>query len=83
MKSLMKVSTLIGLTLFTLVSTQISAQTQIIHAGKVLNVPGQAPLTKQTIVIKDGIITSLKSGFIPVNKIDKQAQLVSNRQSLY
>ena len=81
MKSLMKVSTLIGLTLSTLVSTQISAQTQVIHAGEVLTVPGKTPLTKQTIVIEDGVITSLKSGFIPVNKIDKQAQLIDLSKS--
>ncbi|KGJ91512.1 metal-dependent hydrolase family protein [Colwellia psychrerythraea] len=79
--SLKKVSTLIGLTLCTIFSSQITAQTHIIHAGKVLSVPGQAPLTKQTIVIKDGIITSVKSGFISVNKIDEQAQLIDLSKS--
>ena len=79
--SLKKLSTLIGLTLSTLLSTQIAAQTHIIHAGKVLSVPGQAPLTKQTIVIQDGIITSVKSGFIPVNKIDPKAQLIDLSKS--
>jgi len=81
MMSLKKLSTLIGLTLSTLLSTQIAAQTHIIHAGKVLSVPGQAPLTKQTIVIKDGIITSVKSGFISVNKIDEKAQLIDLSKS--
>lgn len=79
--SLKKVSTLIGLTLSTLLSNQIAAQTQIIHAGKVLSVPGQTPLTKQTIVIKDGVITSMKSGFISVDKIDEKAQFIDLSKS--
>ena len=76
MKALLKASTLLGLTLTTLVSVQLAAQTYVIHAGKVLTIPGEAPLTKQTIVVKSGIITALKSGFIPANKIAKNAQLV-------
>ena len=81
MMSLKKLSTLIGLTISTLLSTQVAAQTHIIHAGTVLSVPGQAPLTKQTIVIKDGVITSMRSGFIPANKIDEKAQLIDLSKS--
>jgi imidazolonepropionase-like amidohydrolase len=81
MMSLKKLSTLIGLTISTLLSTQVAAQTHIIHAGTVLSVPGQTPLTKQTIVIKDGVITSMRSGFIPVNKIDEKAQLIDLSKS--
>lgn len=77
----MKISTLLGLTLTALFSSQISAQTQVIHAGKVLTVPGEAPLSKQTIVIKDGVITALKPGFIQVDKIDKKAQLIDLSKS--
>lgn len=76
MKALLKASTLLGLTLTTLVSVQLAAQTLVIHAGKVLTIPGKAPLTEQTIVVKDGIITALKSGFIPASKIANNAQLV-------
>jgi len=81
MKSLMKISTLLGLTLSTLISAQLNAQTHVIHAGKVLTVPGKAPLSKQTIVIEDGIITAVKPGFIALSKIDKTAQLVDLSKS--
>jgi len=81
MKPLMKISTLLGLTLSALVSAQLSAQTHIIHAGKVLTVPGETPLSKQTIVIEDGVITALKPGFIAISKIDKTAQLVDLSKS--
>ncbi|GAW96113.1 amidohydrolase family protein [Colwellia marinimaniae] len=75
-KSSMKASTLLGLTLSALVATQLAAQTYVIHAGQVLTIPGQAPLTKQTIVVKDGIITALKSGFIAANKIATNAKVI-------
>ncbi len=81
MMSLKKFSTLIGLTISTLLSTQVAAKTHIIHAGTVLSIPGQTPLTKQTIVIKDGVITSMRSGFIPANKIDEKAQLIDLSKS--
>jgi imidazolonepropionase-like amidohydrolase len=76
MKPLMKVTTLLGLALSTLASAQLEAKTHVIHAGKVLTVPGEAPLSTQTIVVKDGIITAVKNGFIAVNKIDKNALFV-------
>jgi len=59
-----------------LLTAQVAAQTHVIHAGKLLTVPGQSPLLKQTIIIKDGVITSLKPGFISANKIAKNAQLI-------
>lgn len=36
----------------------------LIHAGKVLAVPGKAPLSKQTIIIHDGKIIGLENGYI-------------------
>lgn len=76
MKPLMKVTTLLGLALSTVVSGQLEAKTHVIHAGKVLTVPGEAPLSTQTIVVKGGIITAVKNGFIAVNKIDENALFV-------
>jgi predicted amidohydrolase YtcJ len=73
MKPLMKITTLLGLALSTLASAQLEAKTHVIHAGKVLTIPGNTPLSAQTIVIKDGIITAVKDGFIAVNKIDENA----------
>lgn len=37
----------------------------VIHAGTLLAIPGQAPLRKQTLVIRDGRITEIRSGFVP------------------
>lgn len=76
MKTFLKVSTLLGLALSSLTSAQLEAKTQVIHAGKLLAIPGEAPLAQQTIVITDGIITALKKGFIPAKAIDEAALFV-------
>lgn len=52
------------------------ANTQVIHAGELLTVPGKKPLTKQTIVVKDGKITQVKSGFIKADDIEKDATFI-------
>ena len=36
----------------------------IIHAGKLLAVPGEGVITKKTLVIKKGVISSIKDGFL-------------------
>ena len=57
-------------------SFNLFAQTQVIHAGTLLKVAGEAPLSKQTVVITDGKIISIKKGFISTNEIAKDAQLI-------
>ncbi|OAN61172.1 Xaa-Pro dipeptidase [Balneola sp. EhC07] len=46
-------------------SASISAQDniKIIHAGSLLAIPGEKPLSNQTVVIKNGVIESVHSGF--------------------
>ncbi len=62
-------------------STTIAAQVQVIHAGKLLAIPGEKPLTKQTIVVDEGKIIAVKKGFIAANKIDKDAKLIDLSKS--
>jgi len=64
-----------------LLSSSVWAKTQVIHAGELLAVPGEKPLTKQTLVIKDGKITAIKDGFIARDKIAKDAELVDLKNS--
>lgn len=40
------------------------ADTTVIHAGTLLAVPGEAPQTNQTVIIDDGVITSVEDGFV-------------------
>jgi imidazolonepropionase-like amidohydrolase len=59
-----------------LVSMATAANTQLIHAGKLLSVAGKKPLSKQTIVVKNDLITAIIPGFIAVNEIDTSAELI-------
>ena len=63
-------------TLSLLSSFNLLAQTHVIHAGTLLQVAGEKPTSKQTIVITDGKITSIEKGFISANSIDENAKLI-------
>lgn len=52
------------------------ADTKVIHAGELLTVPGSKALSKQTLVIKDGKILQVKSGFISPKEIAEDATLI-------
>jgi len=55
-----------GLAWLALVGSPTMADTQptVIHAGTLLAVPGQAPVRQQTLLIEDGVITSVRDGFV-------------------
>ena len=77
----MKAFNLIALTLASILSNAALADTQVIHAGELLAVPGNSPLKKQTIVITDGKISQIKKGFISPTSIDKDATVVDLSKS--
>lgn len=58
------------------ISGAVNAQTTIIHAGELLSVPGESPLKKQSIVIKDGKISQVLNGYVKPEKIDKSASVI-------
>ncbi|MEW6982705.1 amidohydrolase family protein [Colwelliaceae bacterium 6471] len=76
MTSILKPIATISMAVLTAFSSNLYAQTQVIHAGELLSVPGTKPLTKQTIVVTDGIITAVKAGFIDKAEIAPDAELV-------
>lgn len=40
------------------------AETVLIHAGTLLAVPGQKPLTQQTLIVTDGKVSAVKAGYL-------------------
>ncbi|MCE2030469.1 metal-dependent hydrolase family protein [Sessilibacter corallicola] len=52
---------------FTLVSGFVSADKQLIHAGQLLAIPGEAPRLEQSVLIEDDKILWIKNGFVEVN----------------
>jgi imidazolonepropionase-like amidohydrolase len=69
-------TSMLALTLLVAWSSMSLAQTTVIHAGELLAIPGQKALTKQTVVITDGKITSIKPGFTKVSEFAEQAQFI-------
>ena len=48
----------------------------VIHAGGVLAIPGEKPLTKQSIVIRDDLIERIEEGYILPADVDPAAKLI-------
>lgn len=55
---------LVRLALLALVSGPAIADVTLIHAGKLLAIPGRAPATNMTIIIEDDRITGVQQGFV-------------------
>jgi len=76
MNSIVKTICLSALATSSLVSTSALSNTQVIHAGSLLSIPGKAPLKNHTLVITDGVITAVKKGFVKPKEISKNATLI-------
>ena len=68
--------TTIALLVSATLSQSVVADTSVIHAGKLLVTAGESPLSKQTLVITDGKISALKSGFIAASNFSQDAKLI-------
>lgn len=76
MNSIIKTICLSTLATSSLISTSALSNTQVIHAGSLLSIPGKAPIKNQTLVITDGVITAVKKGFVKPKEISKNATLI-------
>ncbi|QBY05425.1 amidohydrolase family protein [Thalassotalea sp. HSM 43] len=54
----------------------MAADYKILHAGKVLPVPGKTVLSQQSIVIKDNQIDAILPGYITKSEVDKDAEVI-------
>ncbi|MCH9695945.1 MAG: amidohydrolase family protein [Gammaproteobacteria bacterium] len=53
-----------------------AAETTLIHAGELLAVPGQSPRSMQTIVVQNGEITAVQSGYASADEFDGDVVIV-------
>ena len=51
----------------------------LIHAGKVLAVPGKPPASKQTIIIHDGKIVGIEDGYVE----DEEAEIIDGKDMFF
>ena len=52
------------------------AETVLIHTGELLAVPGERPLTAQTIVVEDDRITGIRDGYLPSDNFEGQVSII-------
>ncbi|MFT4929105.1 MAG: imidazolonepropionase-like amidohydrolase [Phenylobacterium sp.] len=57
------------------------AQTTVIYAGELLAVPGNKPLTKQTVVIEDGVIKAVRAGYVRQSEFADDAKIIDLKNS--
>ncbi|MCV6621624.1 MAG: amidohydrolase family protein [Cellvibrionaceae bacterium] len=57
------------------------AETQIIHAGTLLAVPGEKPLSQQSLIIKDGRVQEVKAGYINAADVGDDAKVIDLKDS--
>lgn len=55
---------LITFALLTLLAGTASADVTLIHAGKLLAIPGNAPASNMTVIVEDDRITGIQEGFV-------------------
>ena len=58
------------------ISAQATAETTLIHAGELLAVPGESPLTRQTIIVEDNLISGIVTGFADAADFDGEVSII-------
>ena len=52
-----------------------AATVTVIHAGRLLDRPGQAPRGPSTVVVRDGVIAEIRDGFVePTQRVSWRAR---------
>jgi imidazolonepropionase-like amidohydrolase len=72
---------LITLLILCLHSHNLCARTSIIYAGDVLAIPGQQPLSKQSIIIEDDKITQIIAGYVDASDYPQDSVIIDLKNS--
>ena len=62
--------------LVSVMSVTATADTIVIHAGTLLAVPGSAPASEQSVIITDGRVVAVESGYVDAQSIAPDATLI-------
>ena len=57
------------------------AETTVIYAGKLLAVPGKAPLVERTVVIENGLIKSISKGYTKQSEFASDTKIIDLKNS--
>lgn len=58
------------------ISAQDNQQTMLIHAGTLLAIPGEAPESQKSIIVRNSRIASIVDGYVDPASLDGEVQLV-------
>ncbi|MBT7953243.1 MAG: amidohydrolase family protein [Gammaproteobacteria bacterium] len=61
-----KVKLIISTILLVFFASVVTAETTVIHAGTLLSVPGENPLSKQSLIVKNGAIHEIRKGYVQI-----------------
>ena len=70
-------SAVTAVTLFAYTSVATAAEITVIHAGRLLAIPGAPATTEQTIIIRDGVIETVAAGFIEATNVEPTDSVVT------
>lgn len=79
-KTLMRSVAVAGLSAFA--SAAALADMTVIHAGQLLDVPGTAPKSEQTVVIENGRITQVVAGYRDPSEFGEDAAAIDLKINL-
>ncbi len=68
MRRFLLVTAMCALLTLPLFAQQVPSSSTVIHAGRLLAVPGESDLRDQTIVIENGRITAVENGFLTADE---------------
>lgn len=83
MKSLRSSLLIAVIFLFSISVVTAQDKVQIIHAGTLLAVPGEKPLKEQTVLIKNGMVESVQSGYISAQKLGYEGSEITDLKNKF
>ncbi|MEP1306453.1 MAG: amidohydrolase family protein [Balneola sp.] len=83
MKSLRSSLLIAVIFLFSISVATAQDKVQIIHAGTLLAVPGEKPLKEQTVLIKNGMVESVQSGYISAQKLGYEGSEITDLKNKF
>jgi len=83
MKSLRSSLLIAVIFLFSISVVTAQDKVQIIHAGTLLAIPGEKPLKEQTVLIKNGMVESVQSGYISAQKLGYEGSEITDLKNKF
>ena len=62
-------------------SQETTEPVTIVHAGTLLAVPGEAPKTRQSVIIRAGRVVEVRDGYVPASAVEGVTQVVDLKDS--